>query len=205
MVNNVISNGHYHKDWQSRVRTWLNQPARKLRRRENRLKKALRVSPAPIAGPLRPIVRCQTQRYNMRARIGRGFTLDELRAAGIVRKQAKTIGISVDHRRKNRSEESMKANVRRLKAYKARLVIFPRKAGVRKHGDASEAELKAAKQHKKPLNVLRPRGIKVTSRKITDEDRKFSAVLALQRAREDQRQAGKRQKKAKARADAKAK
>jgi large subunit ribosomal protein L13e len=31
--NNVIPNGHFKKKWQFRVKTWFNQPARKLRRR----------------------------------------------------------------------------------------------------------------------------------------------------------------------------
>lgn len=43
----------------------------------------------------------------MRVRAGRGFTFEELKAAGIAKKQALTIGIPVDHRRRNRSEESL--------------------------------------------------------------------------------------------------
>lgn len=50
-------------------------------------------------------------------------------AAGISRKVAPTIGIAVDHRRKNRSLEGLQANVQRLKTYKAKLVIFPRRPG----------------------------------------------------------------------------
>lgn len=34
--NNVISNNHFRKEWQLRVRTWFNQPARKQRRRSAR-------------------------------------------------------------------------------------------------------------------------------------------------------------------------
>jgi len=51
-----------------------------------------------------------------------------LQAAGIPKKLAPTIGISVDHRRKNKSLEGLQANVQRLKTYKAKLVIFPRRA-----------------------------------------------------------------------------
>lgn len=40
---------------------------------------------------------------------------------------APTIGIAVDHRRQNLSEESLAANVARLKAYQARLLVFPKK------------------------------------------------------------------------------
>jgi ribosomal protein L13E len=35
------------------------------------------------------VVRCQTNKYNMRVRAGRGFTLDELKQAGINRKVRK--------------------------------------------------------------------------------------------------------------------
>lgn len=41
--------------------------------------------------------------------------------------EAKAIGIPVDHRRKNRSEESLKINVERVKAYRERLVVMPRR------------------------------------------------------------------------------
>lgn len=51
-----------------------------------------------------------------------------MQAAGIPKKLAPTIGIAVDHRRKNRSLEGLQANVQRLKTYKAKLVIFPRRA-----------------------------------------------------------------------------
>lgn len=54
--------------------------------------------------------------------------LRSLQAAGIPKKLASTIGIAVDHRRKNRSLEGLQANVQRLKTYKAKLVIFPRRA-----------------------------------------------------------------------------
>lgn len=44
-----------------------------------RQKKAVKIFPRPIAGPLRPIVQCQTLKYNMKSRAGRGFTLEELK------------------------------------------------------------------------------------------------------------------------------
>lgn len=77
--NNVIPNGHFHKDWQRMVRTWFNQPMRKQRRRLNRAKKARAIAPRPVAGSLRPVVRCPTFKYNTRVRAGRGFTLQELK------------------------------------------------------------------------------------------------------------------------------
>ena len=77
--NNIVPNVHFHKDWQTRVRTWFNQPARKQRRRDNRAKKAKAIAPRPVGGRLRPIVRCPTFKYNSRVRAGRGFTLEELK------------------------------------------------------------------------------------------------------------------------------
>ena len=59
-----------------------------------------------------------------------------LQEAGINKKVARTIGIAVDHRRRNRSQESLELNVQRLKAYKAKLIVFPRKAGKPKAGDS---------------------------------------------------------------------
>lgn len=56
------------------------------------------------------------------------LTCCTLQSAGIPKKLAPTIGISVDHRRKNRSLEGLQSNVQRLKTYKAKLVIFPRRA-----------------------------------------------------------------------------
>lgn len=77
--NNVIPNGHFHKDWQRYIKTWFNQPARKYRRHQNRVKKAKELAPKPAAGPLRPVVHCPTLRYHTKVRAGRGFTLQELK------------------------------------------------------------------------------------------------------------------------------
>lgn len=77
----MIPNGHFHKDWQRFVKTWFNQPARRHRRKQNRIKKAKAVAPRPAAGPLRPVVRCPTVRYHTKVRAGRGFTLREIRVS----------------------------------------------------------------------------------------------------------------------------
>lgn len=49
------------------------------RRRKARQAKARRIAPRPVAGPLRPQVRCPTMRYHTKVRAGRGFTLEELK------------------------------------------------------------------------------------------------------------------------------
>lgn len=60
-----------------------------------------------------------------------------MQAAGIHKKTARTIGISVDPRRRNRSTESLQANVQRLKEYRSKLILFPRKASAPKKGDST--------------------------------------------------------------------
>merc|ERR1712183_1149863 len=96
--NNVLPNVHCRKEWQLRVKTWFDQPGRKSRRRQNRATKAAKIAPNPL-NALRPAVHGQTFKYHTRVRAGRGFTFAELKAAGIERKVARTVGIAVDHRR----------------------------------------------------------------------------------------------------------
>lgn len=134
--NNVLHANHFRKDWQRRVRTWFDQPGRKLRRRQARTRKATRLGVRPLT-LLRPAVRAPTVRYNRKIRQGRGFSLGELKEAGIGRKEARTIGITVDHRRRNLSEEGKKLNVERLKAYQTRLIVFPRNPRKPKKGDST--------------------------------------------------------------------
>ena len=123
--NNVIPNVHLRKHWQTNVRVWLNQAARKKARLQARRTIAAAIAPRPLDS-LRPVVNCTTIRYNHRQRAGRGFTLQEIKAAGLGVKFARSIGISVDHRRKNRSQESLDRNKQRLAKYVENLVLFPR-------------------------------------------------------------------------------
>jgi large subunit ribosomal protein L13e len=138
--NQKLVNNHFRKDWQRRVRTHFDQAGKKASRRTARQVKAAALAPRPL-DKLRPIVRCPTIKYNRRMRAGRGFTLAELKAAGIPRQMAPTVGISVDHRRQNLSEESLSANVARLKAYKERLILLPRRSNAPKKGDAAKTDL----------------------------------------------------------------
>lgn len=124
--NNIIPNVHLRKHWQRiGVKTYFNQPANKKRRIIRRQERAARLEPRPVQ-QLRPVVRCSTQRYNKRQRLGRGFTLDEIKAAGLGAAFARSVGIAVDHRRKNKSVEAFQINVQRLKTYKEKLVLFPK-------------------------------------------------------------------------------
>ncbi|KAG9158069.1 hypothetical protein Leryth_000233 [Lithospermum erythrorhizon] len=194
--NNVIPNEHFRKHWQNFIKTWFNQPARKHRRRVARQKKAVKIFPRPTAGPLRPIVHGQTVKYNMKVRAGRGFTLEELKAAGIQKKLAPSIGISVDHRRKNRSLEGFQTNVQRLKTYKAKLVVFPRRAGKFKSGDSAAEELTTATQVQGPYLPITSEKPTVELVKITEEMKSFRAYNKLRLERTNARHVGVRAKRA---------
>ena len=51
---------------------------------------------------------------------------------------ARTIGIAVDHRRRNKSVESLQTNVQRLKEYRSKLILFPVHANKKpRKGDAT--------------------------------------------------------------------
>lgn len=194
----MIPNQHFHKYWQRHVRTWFNQPARKHRRRVNRIKKAKEVFPRPAAGPLRPVVRCPSIRYHTKQRAGRGFTLEELKGAGLTAGFAQTIGIAVDRRRRNKSVEGQQENIQRLKEYRSKLILFPAHANRKlRKGEATEEERKTATQHKGPvLPIVKP-AAEIEFRQITDEEKKFNAYHTLRRARVDARLVGVRAKKAK--------
>lgn len=192
--NNVIPNQHFRKDWQRYVRTWFDQPAKKVARRKARDAKAKKVAPRPL-GLLRPVVHCSTNKYNMKVRAGRGFTLKELKAAGISKHEALSIGIAYDHRRTNKCDESLKTNVERLKLYKSKLVLFPRKMNSKKvkKGDATKQELASATQvlAKNPLPIVQPKPTLVV-RKITKDEKEANVTVILRKALTDQKREGAR-------------
>ena len=194
--NNIIPNVHFHKKWHLRVKTWFDQPAQKLRRRQKRARKARVNFPRPVEGLLRPQVRPSTVRHNMKIRLGRGFTPDELKEAKINIHEARNIGIAVDRRRKNRSEEAYRTNVQRLKTYKARLVVFPRKTKKPKATDTPLEEAKKVPQLKGTVVPIQKVALKSQHRAITAAERKASAYITLRKARADARYDGIRKKRA---------
>eukprot|EP00401_Gymnodinium_catenatum_P044197 CAMPEP_0117616822 /NCGR_PEP_ID=MMETSP0784-20121206/85260_1 /TAXON_ID=39447 /ORGANISM="" /LENGTH=214 /DNA_ID=CAMNT_0005420615 /DNA_START=69 /DNA_END=713 /DNA_ORIENTATION=+ len=203
--NNVLPNVHFRKvngmmhgrNNRVMMRTWFDQAGRKKRRALNRQRKAARLAPRPAAGLLRPVVHPPTQ--NMKLRLGKGFTLEELREAKIAPKLARTIGISVDHRRRNRCQESLQANVDRLKLYKSKLVIFPKGSGKKavKKGDTPRSELQNIAQNtlKEIIPVPKP-ALRVKARAIEDGEKEISAYKTLKRARTAAKYDGERRKKA---------
>ncbi|CAH0558239.1 unnamed protein product [Brassicogethes aeneus] len=196
--NNMIPNGHFHKDWQRFVKTWFNQPARKVRRHENRIKKARSIAPRPAGGALRPVVRCPTVRYHTKVRAGRGFTLQELKAAGLNARFARTVGIAVDNRRRNKSVESIQVNAQRLKEYKSKLILFPihQKKKVRA-GEATAEEMSKATQLEGAVLPIRQPAIRTKARVPTEDEKKFEAYVTLRQARADKMLHGIRAKRVK--------
>lgn len=194
--NNIVPNVHFRKWWQKYVRTWFNQAGRKKTRRTARQLKAEKVAPRPV-GLLRPAVHPPTQRYNFKLRAGRGFTFDELKKAGIQKDRARTIGVAVDHRRRNHCEESLNANVARLEEYKSKLMLMPLKNKARK-GDSTRAEIKTATAAAPcktvlPITQETKRTKKVV---ITSDMKQHSAYRILRKAREVKKYFGRKIKRA---------
>ena len=128
----------------------------------------------------------------MKVRQGRGFTLEELKEAGINAKLAQTIGIAVDHRRTNKSVESLDLNVQRLKEYSSRLVVFPRRASRTKKGDASADDVKAATQLTGEIIATPATESPVTFAAVTEDMKAFKAYSSQRIARNEHKLVGRR-------------
>merc|ERR1719399_1887728 len=129
----------------------------------------------------------------MKLRLGKGFTLAELREAKVSPKMARTIGVSVDHRRRNRCTESLQENVNRLKLYKSKLLVFPRKAGKKgvKQGDTPKSELQNVAQNTLKEIIPVPKlKLRTKARAITNDEKEFSAFRKLRKARTDKHYIG---------------
>ncbi|KND86948.1 60S ribosomal protein L13 [Tolypocladium ophioglossoides CBS 100239] len=202
--NQKLVNNHFRKDWQRRVRTHFDQPGKKTSRRTARQAKAAAVAPRPV-DKLRPIVRCPTIKYNRKVRAGRGFTLTELKEAGISRPLAPTIGIAVDHRRQNLSEESLAINVARLKAFKERLILLPRRSNAPKKGDTKTDVSKVDKASR--VSAILPiaptdLAVKYIKKSEMPEAIEGGAYTKLRMARSNARYQGAREKRLKDKAEA---
>uniref|UniRef100_A0A6U6DYD2 60S ribosomal protein L13 n=1 Tax=Odontella aurita TaxID=265563 RepID=A0A6U6DYD2_9STRA len=196
--NNVLPNLHFHKKYLEssrgplKVRLNLDQAGKKKSRRLARAAKAAAIAPRPLQ-KLRPTVRCQTQKYSAKSRLGRGFTLQELKLAGFTPSYARTVGICVDPRRTNKSVDTRDANVERLKEYKAKLVVFPRKRlNKPKAGDSGPEETKAATQLSGTVLPLAKPSSEIVMEEVTDEMKEFKAFTTMRNARKESRVVGHR-------------
>ena len=197
--NNAVPHVHQRKHWtpcssqRGNIKINLDQPKQKERRRRLRIAKAKKVFPRPLK-MLRPTVVCPTVRYNMKQRLGRGFTIEELAGAEIKPRFAATVGIRVDKRRKNVSEESLNTNVQRLKTYMSKLVLFPMTKKGAKKGDASEAETKNVQQA--AVNVSQAATVAEAMRKVSAEESKTNVYAFLKKNHSAVRFLGQRMAKA---------
>jgi large subunit ribosomal protein L13e len=143
------------------VKTFFEQPAKRKKRQIAREEKAVKLNPRPL-NYLRPIIHCPTRRYNMKVRYGRGFTIEELKIAGLNPRFARTIGISLDWRRQDTNLESRDLNVKRLKAYLSKLILFPSKTSRKLEAKAAKGEpmKDVKKEGAKPRKTLLPEATK---------------------------------------------
>ena len=198
--NYQLPNAHFRKHWSRFVKTWFDQPANKKRRVQARRAKAAAVFPRPLE-KLRPVVHSMTRKYSSKLRYGRGFTLQELAKAKISPAFARTVGIAVDHRRHDLSEEALQLNVQRLEKYRSNLVLFPRRADKPKKGpiaDSTGDKLANVSQNTSKHVIARAAPKKrQTPAKITKELTGAKVFRKLRQVRINEKYRGKREKKAK--------
>lgn len=190
--NNQIPNIHCKKKYCEssrgplKVKLALKQATRKKARRVKRAAKAARIAPAPLER-LRPVVHCPTQRYSSKVRLGKGFTLEELKAAQLHPTYAMTVGIAIDWRRRNKSEESLALNLARLEAYKKSLVVLKKN---KKTEGAGTEEITLPPQFKGVIQPITKPDAAIDMQEVTTEMKDFKAVTTLRVARQETRVAG---------------
>ena len=194
--NNPLQRPHLRKHWKGLVKTDFKQPARKLRRIQKRIQKAKNVFPRPLQA-LRPIVHKPTFRYSGQSREGRGFSIEELKVAGVHPKFARSVGISVDARRVNRSTESIERNVKRLKSYIEKLVLLPKnekKPSVGRKGVLADstAKVEPIQNTNKSVIALPAPSLREKRVTITKEMNAFKAHGRLRLEQMNQKWDGKR-------------
>lgn len=130
--------------------------------------------------------------------------LTALQEAGIPKRYAPTVGISVDSRRQNLSEESLSVNVERLKAYKERLIVFPRRSNNPKKGDTktNPSEIEKVTLISAALPVPVPSGFEEIKKSDMPAPVEGGAYRALRMARANKRAQGPREKREREKAEA---
>ena len=106
--------------------------------------------------------------------------------------------------------ESLATNVERLKAYRARLILFPRRRGQHKSLDSSKEEVSAAKEGGNvarslgsvlPIENIRPEEAVTEVKRSEMPEGTADAYRTLRMARSEARLVGVREKRAKAKAE----
>merc|ERR1719230_2046503 len=94
--------------------------------------------------------------------------------AGMSKKEAQSIGISVDVRRRNRSIEALQLNVQRLKEYKAKLILFSVKASKPRKGDATKEDMDKASQMVGTVMPLKVKASRIRPMEITEDMKSYN-------------------------------
>lgn len=183
--NVAIVNNHFRKEWQNRVKTWFDQPMKKMARRRARGAKAAKVHPRPRES-LRPSVHCPTNRYNYKLRLGRGFTALECKKAGVKPRFARTVGIAIDYRRRNYSKESVVRNAERLKEYLGKLILYPRNPAKPIGMEAKKVSKRALKYVQSDIQPVYNNNKAFEGvRRITRSEKNYHAYRMLRHARNE--------------------
>jgi large subunit ribosomal protein L13e len=183
--NNFVPNIHCKKKWlQSsrgplKVKLHLQQATQKKARRIKRATKREALAPTPLE-KLHPIVHCPTQKYSSKTRLGRGFTLEELKAVKLNAAYAQTIGIAIDWRRRNHSEDVMTTNVARLEEYLSNLVVLKKKDDVIPDGIVTKGTIQPMKKPEPTIEMM----------DVTDELKATEAYTTMRVARQETKVAG---------------
>ena len=183
--NNFVPNIHCKKKWlQSsrgplKVKLHLNQATQKKARRIKRAEKRAAMAPTPLE-KLHPIVHCPTQKYSSKTRLGRGFTLEELKAVKLHPSYAQTIGIAIDWRRRNHSEEVLATNVARLEEYMSNLVILKKKDDAVPEGIVTMGTIQPPKKPEASIEMM----------VVTDELKANQAFTTMRVARKETKVTG---------------
>jgi len=112
--------------------------------------------------------------------------LEECKAAGITASYARTIGIAVDHRRKNKSEESLTLNADRLKEYLGKVIVFPKKRlSAPKKGDAGPELTKAATQLVGTVLPIAKAASAIEMADVTDDMKAYKAFTTMRLAKKE--------------------
>merc|ERR1739844_171284 len=112
-------------------------------------------------------------------------TLAELKDAGMSKKEAQSIGISID---------ALQLNVQRLKEYKAKLILFPVKASKPRKGDATKEDMDKASQMVGTVMPLKVKASRIRPMEITEDMKSYNVRAAISQARAYKRLHGIREK-----------
>merc|ERR1711991_138699 len=112
---------------------------------------------------------------------------------GVSPRYARTIGVSVDHRRKNHSEEALAKNTQRLKEYLGKLILFP-VSGRKASGPVAQAsgeQLKNVTQNTSSTIIAFPTAeTKEAPRDLTADEKKRNIYMYLRSKSRDEKFVG---------------